>query len=126
TPRVQFSFRPKTKADLVFTLSGGLYYQPPFYREMRALDGSVNTNLKSQKSAQGVFGMSYAFKAWNRPFLFATEIYGKYLWDLVPYEYTNVLIRYYGTNSAKGFATGIDMRLNGELAEGLESWISMS
>lgn len=126
TPRVQFSFKPKTKADLVFTLSGGLYYQPPFYREMRALDGTVNTNLRSQKSAQVVAGMSYAFTAWKRPFLFATEVYGKYLWDLVPYEYSNVLIRYYGTNSAKGFATGIDMRLNGQLAEGLESWISVS
>src|SRR5690606_16634817 len=71
-------------------------------------------------------GVSYAFKAWKRPFLFATEVYGKYLWDLVPYEYTNVLIRYHGTNSAKGFSTGIDMRLNGELAEGLESWVSLS
>ncbi|HEY0261913.1 MAG TPA: carboxypeptidase-like regulatory domain-containing protein, partial [Chitinophagales bacterium] len=126
TPRVQFSFKPKAKADLVFTLSGGLYFQAPFYREMRAMDGTINTNLKSQKSAQVVGGMSYGFKAWNRPFLFATEVYYKYLWDLDPYQYTNVLIRYFANNNGKGFATGIDARLNGQLAEGLESWISIS
>ncbi|MBL7801201.1 MAG: carboxypeptidase-like regulatory domain-containing protein [Chitinophagales bacterium] len=128
TPRVQFSFRPKTKknADVIFTLSGGMYYQPPFYREMRAMDGVVNLNLKAQKSVHIVAGASYAFKAWKRPFLFATEVYYKYLWDIVPYEFDNVLIRYNGLNNAKGFSTGLDMRLNGQLAEGLESWISMS
>lgn len=126
TPRVQFSFRPKTKADLVFTLSGGMYYQPPFYREMRAKDASVNTSLKAQKSAHAIVGVSYAFKAWKRPFLFATEVYYKYLWDIVPFDYENVLIRYEGRNGAKGFSTGIDMRLNGQLAEGLESWLSLS
>lgn len=126
TPRVQFSFKPKTKADLVFTLSGGMYYQPPFYREMRNLQGEVNTALRSQKSAHAVAGMSYAFKAWKRPFMFVTEVYYKYLWDIVPFDYENVLIRYYGANQARGFSTGIDMRLNGQLAEGLESWISIS
>lgn len=128
TPRVQFSFRPKTKknADVIFTLSGGMYYQPPFYREMRAMDGSVNLNLKAQKSAHVVAGANYAFKAWKRPFLFAAEVYYKYLWDIVPYEFDNVLIRYSGQNNAKGFSTGLDMRLNGQLAEGLESWLSMS
>lgn len=126
SPRVQFSYKPKTKADLVFTLSGGLYYQPPFYREMRNMQGDVNTALLAQKSAHAVAGMSYAFKAWKRPFLFVTEAYYKYLWDIVPFEYENVLIRYYGQNMGKGFATGIDMRLNGELAKGVESWISVS
>jgi hypothetical protein len=100
-----------------------MYYQPPFYREMRAMDGTVNLNLKAQKSAHVVAGANYAFKAWKRPFLFATEVYYKYLWDIVPYEFDNVLIRYNGQNNAKGFSTGLDMRLNGQLAEGLESWI---
>ncbi len=126
TPRVQFSYKPKTKADLVFTLAGGLYYQPPFYREMRDMQGVVNTSLLAQKSAHAVLGMNYAFKAWGRPFLFVTEAYYKYLWDIVPFEYENVLIRYYGKNMAKGFATGLDMRLNGELAKGVESWMSIS
>jgi hypothetical protein len=82
TPRVQFSFRPKTKknADVIFTLSGGMYYQPPFYREMRAMDGTVNLNLKAQKSVHVVAGASYAFKAWKDlsclPQRCITSIYG--------------------------------------------------
>lgn len=126
TPRIQFSYKPKGKADLVFSASAGTYYQPPFYREMRNLNGEVNTNLKSQKSFHGVVGVNYAFSAWKRPFNFITEAYYKYLWDLVPYKYENVLIRYLGDNLSKGYAAGVDFRLNGELAEGAESWISMS
>lgn len=126
TPRVQFSARPNLKRDIILTLSGGLYYQPPFYREMRAYDGTVNTNLKAQKSAQVVAGFNYAFKAWNRPFSFVMEAYYKYLWDVVSFDYDNTLIRYSGKNDAKGYATGVDLRLNGQLAEGAESWLSMS
>lgn len=125
TPRVQFSYKPKGRADIVVTAAVGTYYQPPFYREMRSLDGKVNTNLKAQKSLHAVAGLNYAFKAWKRPFNFSTEVYYKYLWDLVPYEFDNVLIRYFGENLSRGYAAGIDMRLNGELAEGLESWISL-
>ena len=126
TPRVQFSAKPNLKKDIILTLSGGLYYQPPFYREMRAYDGTVNTNLKAQKSAQVVAGFNYAFKAWNRPFSFVMEAYYKYLWDVVSFDYDNTLIRYSGKNDAKGYATGIDFRLNGQLAEGTESWLSVS
>ncbi len=126
TPRAQLSFKPKGKADIVLTAAIGTYYQPPFYREMRDLDGHVNTDLKSQKSMHAVVGLNYAFKAWKRNFSFTTEAYYKYLWDLVPYKYDNVLIRYLGTNSSKGYAAGLDLRLNGELVEGAESWINMS
>ncbi|HRP39102.1 MAG TPA: TonB-dependent receptor plug domain-containing protein [Chitinophagales bacterium] len=126
SPRVQFSVKPKSKADIIINVSGGLYYQPPFYREMRNLQGVVNTSLRAQKSAHAVAGINYAFSAWKRPFSFVTEVYYKYLWDLVPYDYNNVLIRYQGQNLSKGYATGIDLRLNGELAEGDESWISLS
>jgi hypothetical protein len=126
TPRVQFSAKPNLKRDIILTLSGGLYYQPPFYREMRGYDGLVNTNLKAQKSAQVVAGFNYAFKAWNRPFSFVMEAYYKYLWDVVSFDYDNTLIRYSGKNDAKGYATGIDFRLNGQLAEGTESWLSVS
>lgn len=126
TPRVQFSYKPKGRADIVVNAAVGTYYQPPFYREMRDLDGNVNTKLKAQKSLHAVAGVNYAFKAWKRPFSFTTEVYYKYLWDLVPYEFDNVLIRYFGKNQSTGYAAGIDMRLNGELAEGLESWITLS
>ncbi|MBP6731461.1 MAG: TonB-dependent receptor [Chitinophagales bacterium] len=126
TPRLQVSYKPKGKSDLVLNASVGTYYQPPFYREMRDLDGKVNTNLRAQKSMHAVVGLNYAFKAWKRNFSFVTEAYYKYMWDLVPYKYDNVLIRYLGQNQSKGYAAGIDLRLNGELVEGAESWINMS
>lgn len=127
TPRVQFNYKPKGKADVVVTAATGLYYQPPFYREMRNdFTGQLNTSLKAQKSYHAVVGLNYSFKAWKRNFNFTTELYYKYMWDMVPYQYSDVLLQYLGNNSAKGYAYGIDLRLNGELAEGLESWISMS
>ncbi len=126
TPRIQLSAKPNLKKDIVLTLSGGLYYQPPFYREMLQPDGNVNTNLKAQKSAQVVAGFNYSFMAWNRPFNFVMEAYYKYLWDIVSFDYDNTLIQYSGLNNAKGYATGLDLRLNGELAKGTESWVSLS
>ncbi len=127
TPRVQFSYKPKGRADLVFTTAAGLYYQPPFYREMRNdFTGAVNTSLKAQKSFHAVAGLNYSFLAWHRNFNFTTEVYYKTMWDLIPYQYNDVLIQYLGANSGKGYAYGIDMRLNGELAKGVQSWISMS
>ncbi len=126
SPRTQMSFKPKTKKDIVITAAAGLYMQPPFYREMRNLDGEVNLDLKAQKSAHLVLGFDYAFTAWDRPFKFVTEAYYKYMWDGVPYEFDNVLIRYFGTNNSKGYVAGVDFRLNGELAKGAESWVSLS
>ena len=126
SPRMQFSYHPKTKSDLVFRAAAGLYNQPPFYREMRDLEGNVNTSLKAQKSFHALAGVDLNFMAWDRKFKFVTEVYYKYLYDLVPYEFDNVLIRYFGENVAHGYAAGIDFRLHGELVEGAESWISMS
>lgn len=128
TPRTQLTYKPKGRSDIILTAATGLYFQPPFYREMRDdFDtGEVNTHLLSQKSFQVVLGLNYAFKAWNRRFNFTTEAYYKDLWDLVPYEYNDIQILYAGNNSGRGYATGVDMRLNGDLAAGAESWINMS
>lgn len=127
SPRIQIGLKPRTKkSNLTFTLSTGVYQQAPFYREMRRSDGTINTNLKSQKSFHTVFTTDYEFTAWKRPFKFTTELYYKYLWNLVPYDLDNTLIRYFGTNNANGYAYGIDFRLNGELAKGDQSWISMN
>ncbi len=126
SPRTQFAYNPKTKKDIILTAAAGLYMQPPFYREMRNLEGVLNLDLKAQKSAHFVLGLDYAFKAWDRPFKFVTEAYYKYMWDGVPYEFDNVLIRYFGKNNSKGYVAGLDLRLNGELAKGAESWVSLS
>lgn len=115
-----------TRGSVSFWLAGGLYYQPPFYREMRFPDGTLNRNIKSQKSIHTVAGVTYDFKAWDRPFRLSGEIYNKVLSDIIPYRIDNVRLIYSGENSATGFSRGIDLRLNGEFVPGAESWISVS
>lgn len=127
TPRANYSFNPKwEKADIIFRASGGMYYQPPFYRELRDLNGQLNTNVRAQQSYHAVVGMDYNFKAWRRPFKLVAEVYYKYLNDLVTYEIDNVRIRYYANNNSRGYATGLDLKVNGEFVKGIESWASMS
>jgi hypothetical protein len=126
SPRIQFSYQPKTKRDVVIRASAGLYQQPPFYREMRNLDGVVNLNLRAQKSVHIVAGTDYNFQLWKRNFKFISEVYYKYLYDQVPYEFDNVLIRYFGANRSTGYATGVDLRLHGEFVKDADSYISLS
>ena len=126
SPRINYSFKPRWKKDFLFRASGGVYYQPPFYRELRDLQGNVNEDVRAQLSVHAVLGSDFNFKAWNRPFKLVTEVYYKYMDDLVPYEIDNVRIRYQGRNRARGYATGFDMKLNGEFVKGIESWASIS
>jgi len=106
--------------------STGTHYQPPFYREMRNYDGILNYSLRSQKSWHTVLGMDYQFMLGSKPFKFVAEAYYKNLWDLVPYDIDNVLIRYFGRNMATGYAMGLDFRINGNFVGDTESWFSFS
>ena len=130
TPRAQFLYKPLSgKRDISWRLAAGLYFQPPFYRELRNFQGVVNTDVLSQKSAHLVGGFTYDFfmgKLSPTKFRLILEAYYKRLWDIVPYEIDNVRIRYYGNNMASGYVTGIDMRLNGEFVPGVESWFNLS
>ncbi len=125
SPRVQIAYRPKRNDKILFKLAGGLYAQPPLYREMRDLDGNVNTKLKAQKSTHIVFGTDYNFIWANRPLKLTAEAYYKKMTDLVPYEYDNVRIRYFGKNDAVGYAYGGEVRLYGDLVKGAPSWLSV-
>ena len=125
-PRLNFSFKPHWKKDVVFRASGGVYSQPPTFREMTDLQGMIVPGLKAQTSYQGVVGSDLYFSLWHRPFKLVTEVYYKYIQDLIPYEVDNLKIRYYGTNDAHGYAAGIDFRINGEFVKGAESWASIS
>jgi hypothetical protein len=127
-PRITFSYRPnwKKQHNFVFRAATGVYYQPPFYRELRDLDGVIHPDLKAQRSIHFVAGSDYQFLAWGREFKFVSEIYYKKLDDLDPYKMENLRIRYLANNNSKGYATGIDLRVNGEFIENTESWISMS
>jgi len=126
SPRASIMLKPNWKRNIAFHLSGGSYHQPPMYKELRYPDGSINPNIKSQKSIHTVLGMEYQFMAWERPFRFQTEVYYKYFSDLIPYKIDNVRILYVGENLAKGYAQGIDFKVNGEFVKGSESWASLS
>jgi hypothetical protein len=93
---------------------------------MRYLDGSINYNIKAQKSAHLVLGTDWIFEAWKRPFKFTIEAYYKYMWDVIPYEMEDVRLRYFAENNAVGYATGIDLKLHGEFVEDAESWVGIS
>lgn len=124
SPRAQFAIKPDWNRDMIFRISGGYYYQPPFYRELRDSLGIVRPNVKAQKSIHFVISNDYSFKMWDRPFKMVTEAYYKSLTDVNPYTLENVRIRYAASNTAVAFAQGIDVRLNGEFVPGTESWLS--
>ena len=126
SPRVNFSLKPDWERDIMFHLSSGIYFQPPFYREMRDPAGILNKDLKAQRSFHIVAGGDYIFNAWERPFKLTTEVYYKNLANLVPFKVDNVRIKYAGKNLARGYAAGIDLKLNGEFVKNAESWISLS
>lgn len=125
SPRAQFAIKPNWERDVLFRLSGGLYYQPPFYRELRDRNGAVNANVKAQKSIHVVLGNEYSFEMWERPFKLISEAYYKNMNDVNPYTIDNVRIRYTADNIAKAYAYGLDVRLNGEFVPGTESWFSL-
>jgi hypothetical protein len=116
----------KTGNDLSFRLAAGLYVQPPFYRDMRFRDGTINYDIISQRSFHTVLGITYDFVAWGRPFVLSGDVYNKVLRNIIPYRIDNVRLIYDGENSAEGYSRGIDVRLNGEFVPEAESWISLS
>ena len=125
SPRVQFAIKPNWEKDMLFRFSTGIYYQPPFYRELRGFDGYVNYDVKAQKSIHFVLSNDYSFELWNRPFKLLSELYYKKMDDVNTYTIDNVRIRYSAENNAKAYAYGLDLRLNGEFVPGTESWFSL-
>ncbi|MCX6259114.1 MAG: TonB-dependent receptor [Bacteroidia bacterium] len=126
SPRVSASLKPAWERDVVFRFSTGFYYQPPFYRELLDINYNINKHIRAQESIHFVFSSDYYFKAWNRPFKMVTEAYYKILNNLIPYDIDNVSLRYYGSNNSKGYAAGLDMKINGEFVSGVDSWASLS
>lgn len=124
SPRAQFSIKPDWERDIVFRLSGGLYHQPPSYRELRDRDGIVQPDVNAQQSVHVVLGGDYSFKMWERPFRIVSELYYKSLSDVNTYTLDNVRIRYAANNNAEAYAQGFDFRLNGQFVPGTESWFS--
>ncbi|MEO5912222.1 MAG: TonB-dependent receptor, partial [Pelobium sp.] len=126
SPRIVFAYHPAGEKDVVYRFAGGFYVQPPFYRELRNFDGSLNSNAKSQKSLHFVLSSDYRFKGLGTLLNFTAEAYYKYLYHLIPYDIENVRVRYYANQQAKGYAAGIDFRINGEFVKDLESSFRLS
>lgn len=136
TPRASIEYYPRkfyrrdsvTKRRFIrMRLASGMYYQPPFLRELRTFDGQLNLDIKAQKSVHLVAGIDTDFEMWERktPFKFTAEAYYKYLWDVNPYEIDNVRTRYYTTNDAVAYAYGFDLNLHGEFIKGLQSYFKL-
>ena len=124
SPRFQIGYVPSWNSKMIFNLKYGIYYQPPFYKELRNFSGEINPSLKAQKSTHYVLSNEYTFDLWNRPFRLNSELYYKDLDDINTYTIDNVRIRYVANNNAFGYAYGLDLRLNGEFVKGTESWFS--
>ncbi|AQY23225.1 TonB-dependent receptor plug domain-containing protein [Riemerella anatipestifer] len=126
SPRLQIAIKPDWDTDMLFRLAGGIYYQAPFYREIKDLEGNFNSNIKAQQSLQLILGNDYEFQWKDRLFKLTTEAYYKKMNHLIPYYVDNVRIRYSGQNNSEGYAYGIDTRLFGEFVPGVDSWLSLS
>jgi hypothetical protein len=126
SPRISANYFPDWKENFSFKLTAGFYNQPAFFKELINRSGDINLNNRSQRSFQVLLGSDYIFTAWDRPFRFTTEAYYKHMSRLVPYQIDNVRIRYISDQEAQGYATGIDMKVNGEFVSGVQSWASLS
>ncbi len=133
SPRASLAIVPAFNNDVTIRLAAGLYYQAPFYKEMRdtitangVTTAVLNDKIKSQQSIHFIAAVDYRFKMLNRPFKFSAEAYYKALNNLIPYNVQNMKITYYGENLTKGYATGIDLKLYGEFVPGTDSWLTIS
>ncbi len=133
SPRVSLAMIPGFNEDMTFRLSTGLYYQAPFYKELRdtsTINGrtvvTLNNDIKSQRSIHIVGAFDYRFRMAGRPFRFTAEAYYKIMDNLVPYNVQNMKVVYYGQNMAKGYAAGLDLKLYGEFVPGTDSWLTFS
>ncbi|MDF4204244.1 carboxypeptidase-like regulatory domain-containing protein [Maribacter sp. SA7] len=125
SPRAQFAIKPNWNKDMLFRLSTGVYHQPPFYRELRDKTGTIQPNVKAQKSFHIVAGNEYSFLLWDRPFTLITEGYYKKLENVNAYTLEDVRIRYAANNEAEAYVYGAEVRLNGAFVPGTESWVSL-
>lgn len=126
SPRLSAAYKPVAKQDILYRIATGIYQQAPFYREYRRDDGSLNTNVGPQTSYQIMATTDWRLRLWQRPFTITTDLYYKYITDLIPYTVDNLRLRYMPDLSAVAYAVGLSLRINGELIDGLESWASLS
>lgn len=126
SPRATISYYPEWETKISFRLSGGMYYQTAFFKELLFTDGTLDYGNKAQRSYQILAGTDLVFTAWDRPFRVTSEAYYKYMTRLIPYQIDNVRIQYLPELESYGYATGIDSKIIGEFVSGVQSWASLS
>lgn len=134
SPRVNVGFIPEAAPSWAFRFATGLYYQSPYYKELRRIESDANGNaivalnneIKSPRSWQFILGADYTFRAMNRPFKLSGEVYYKALSRLIPYELDNLKVVYSGLNESSGYTAGVDLKLFGQFVPGSDSWLSVS
>lgn len=133
SPRVSLAVIPAFNNNMTFRFATGLYYQAPFFKELRdttKVNGitmaTLNNKIKSQQSIHFVAAFDYRFKMKDRPYKFTAEAYYKALHNLIPYNVNNVKVTYYGQNMCDGYSAGIDLKLYGEFVPGTSSWVTFS
>ena len=133
SPRASLAIIPAFNNDITFRFATGLYYQAPFFKEMRdttTVGGrtvvTLNDHIKSQRSLHFIAAFDYRFRMADRPFRFTAEAYYKDLSNLIPYNVQNVKVTYYGENLCSGYTTGLDLKLFGEFVPGTDSWLTLS
>ena len=133
SPRLSLAIIPANHENTTLRFAAGLYYQAPFFKELRdtsTVNGitiaSLNEKIKSQRSIHFIAGYDYRFKLGDQRYKFSAEAYYKALSNLVPYSVSNVKVVYYGQNECSGHAAGLDFKLYGEFVPGTDSWLSLS
>ncbi|MBN2761752.1 MAG: carboxypeptidase-like regulatory domain-containing protein, partial [Bacteroidales bacterium] len=126
SPRALITLNPYWERPVSFHAAAGLYYQPPFYRELIDQHGEIYDNIQAQESIHFVLGSDYQFEAWERPFKLSAEIYYKYLAHLIPYKTEDVALQYLPQYHARGYAVGVEFKINGEFVKDAESWATLS
>ena len=133
SPRISLAIVPWYNQDITYRFATGLYYQAPFYKELRDTVTQagitvvrLNQNIRSQRSIQAIAAFDYRFKMMDRPFKLTAEAYYKHLSNLIPYNVQNVKVTYYGENLCSGYAAGLDLKLFGEFVPGTDSWLTFS
>ena len=133
SPRASLAIVPGYNTDITYRIATGIYYQAPFFKELRdtvttagVTVATLNSSIKSQRSLQFIAAMDYRFKMKERPYKFTAEAYYKSLANLIPYNVQNVKVTYYGQNLTSGYAAGLDLKLYGEFVPGTDSWVSLS
>ena len=126
SPRLAASYKPHNGPDILYRMAAGIYQQPGLYRELRRPDGTLCQDIPAQCSYQATAAADWNLHLWDKPFRITADLYYKYITHLIPYTIDNLRIRYNPDQQAVGYATGVSLRINGDLVPGLESWASVS